>query len=319
MARFLTEDDVGRLLTMPMALDAVETVMAEMADGAAQNIPRERLRTPGTTQHLLQGLVPSEQAVGYKVYTISQGVVRFLLHVYDTTDGHLAGILQAQTLGMMRTGAASGVATRHLARTDAAVLGVFGSGRQAVGQIEAVCHVRPIREVKVHARDPRKLAAFCDAMSRRVGIRVRPAESAEDTVRGSDIVTTITTSDVPVFDGAWLAPGTHVNAAGANMLSKREVDETTLQRCNAIVVDSRAVAQKECGDLLPLLEKGRLGWGDIHELGEVITGRRPGRRDADDITCFESLGLAIQDIIVGARLLPLAHTQGLGTDLPVGI
>ncbi|MDB5839574.1 MAG: ornithine cyclodeaminase [Herminiimonas sp.] len=319
MALFLTEQDIKSLLTMPMAIEAVETVMAEVARGEAVNMPRERVRSRSTTQHLLQGQVPSHQAIGYKVYTVSKGVVRFLLHVYDAGDGRLNGILEARLLGMMRTGAASGVATKYLATRHASVLGVFGSGRQAVGQIEAVCQVRPIKEVKVFSRNKDKLATFCHEMSARFGVTVRAAASAEETVRDSDIITTITSSDTPLFEGAWLKPGAHINAAGANALSRREIDETALERCSLIVTDSRAVAEKECGDLLPLLEKGKLGWGQISELGDVIIGRAPARAADDQITCYESHGLAVQDLIVGARLLALARAGGIGVELPISI
>ena len=319
MGLFLTENEVKQLLTMPIALEAVAQVMAEFARGEAINIPRQRVRAVHTTQHILQGYVPSHQAIGYKVYTVSKGVVRFLVHVYDAADGHLNGILEARHLGVMRTGAASGVATQHLARTDAKVMGVFGSGRQAVGQIEAVCRVRPITEVKVFSRNKDKLAAFCSAMSASLGITVRAATSAEEAVRDSDIITTITSAETPLFDGAWLKPGVHINAAGSNMLTRRELDEATLDRCDLIVVDSRAVAEKECGDLLPLLEKGKLGWGQIGELGDVIIGRFPSRTSPQQITCFESHGMAVQDMVVAARLLAIAREMRLGIELPLGI
>ena len=319
MARFLSEDDVARLLTMPLALEAVEQAMAEVARGEATNVPRERLRSAQTAMHFMQGLVPSQGAMGFKVYTVHQGVVRFLLHLYDCTSGRLLGILQAGLLGRVRTGAASGVATRVLAREDARTLGVFGSGRQAAAQVEAVCRVRAIETVTVFARNRERLAGFCDALSRQLGIEVRPAVSAREAVEGSDIVTTITSSETPVFDGAWLAEGTHVNAAGSNMLSRRELDETALGRCELVVTDSRDVARRECGDLLPLVEKGRIGWGQVAELGDVLTGRARGRTDARQITCFESHGLAVQDVAVGARLLAMAAQEGIGSELPIAL
>jgi len=319
MARFLDEEDIARLLSMPLALDVVEQAMAELARGEATNVPRDRLRSARTTMHLMQALVPSQGAMGYKVYTVNQGVVRFLLHLYDSASGRLLGILQARLLGMQRTGAASGVATRLLARPDARTLGLFGSGRQAAAQLEAVCLVRPITLVKVFARDRDRLTSFCQAQSQRLGIEVRPAASARETVEGSDIVSTITSTETPLFDGAWLAEGAHVNAAGSNMLSRRELDETALIRCGLIATDSREVARRECGDLLPLIEKGRIGWGQVRELGDVLIGRTPGRVNEGQITCFESHGLAVQDVALGARLLVLAEQQGLGSELPAAM
>lgn len=319
MAIFLPEVEINRLLTMPMAIEAVETVLAEVARGEASHVPRERVRSSGTTQHLLQGHVPSHQVIGYKVYTVNKGVVRYLLYVYDARDGHLDGILEAGSIGRIRTGAASGVATQYLANKDAHILGVFGCGRQAAAQIEAVCLVRPITEVKIFSRNKDKLAVFCGELSAKLGVMVRPAASAEEAVRESDVVTTITNSEAPVFDGAWVKPGTHINAVGSNLLSRRELDEATLERCSLIVTDSREVAKKECGDLLPMLEKGKLGWGQISELGEVIIGHARTRTGEAEITCYESHGTAVQDLIVGARLLTLARQRHLGVELPLGM
>src|SRR3954471_20819248 len=222
MGRFLSEQDVGRLLTMPMALDAVQQAMAELATGEATNVPRERLRSATAAMHFMQGLVPSQGAMGFKSYTVSGGTVRFLLQLHDSVDGHLLGILQAAHLGRMRTGAASGVATRWLAREDAHTLGLFGAGRQAAAQAEAVCQVRPIRKVKVFARNRERLIAFCDDLSRRLQVEVRPASTPRETVEGSDVVSTITSSETPLFDGTWVSEGTHINAAGSNMLTRRE-------------------------------------------------------------------------------------------------
>jgi alanine dehydrogenase len=316
MALFLSERDVEQLLSVPLALELVQDVMSELGRGEATNVPRERIRTGHTTMHFMHGHVPSHGAMGFKVYTVHDGTARFLLQLYDAADGRMLGVLQAGYLGRLRTGAASGVATRCLAREDAHTLGLFGAGRQAAAQVEAVLQVRPIRSVKIFSRDRDRLAAFCKDLSRRLDLEVRPAASARETVEGSDIVTTITSSETPLFDGAWVAEGTHINAAGSNMLSRRELDEATLARCGRIVTDSRDVARRECGDLLPMMEKGRLAWSEIGELGDVLTGRTPGRSSSGDITCFESHGLAVQDVAVGARLLLLAAKQGLGSPLP---
>jgi ornithine cyclodeaminase len=145
-----------------------------------------------------------------------------------------------------------------------------------------------------------------------------PAASAEETVRASDIVATITTSATPVFSGEWVAPGTHVNAAGSNTLVRREIDERTVLMADPVVVDSRATALKEAGDLLPAREKGRLHAGQLTEIGEVIAGLRPGRRAPDQVTLFESQGMAIQDLAVAAHLLKLASDRGVGAPLELG-
>jgi ornithine cyclodeaminase len=318
MALFLNESDVGQLLTMPAALDAVEFAHRELALGRGVDVPRQRTRLPQSTLHILQGALPALDAVGYKAYTSHRSGVRFLVHLFSAASGVLRAVIEANRLGMMRTGAASGVATRWLARPDAEVAGVFGAGWQAEGHIEALCAVRPLRRVKVYARHAERLAVFCQRLAERVGIEVIPAASPEETVRGSAIVSTITTSASPLFDAAWLSPGTQINAAGSNSLIRRELGEDVLKRCAVIVVDSRGTALREAGDLLPALEKGGLHERQLIELGEVITGRHAGRSGAGDITLFESQGLAIQDLSLAVRLEALARERGFGIELPYG-
>ena len=318
MALFLNEDDVRQLLTMPLTIEAVEEAHKELSLNRAIDIPRQRTRLPQTALHILQGALPGRDAIGYKAYTSNRSGVRFLVHVFSAASGVLRVVLEADYLGMMRTGAASGVATRWLARPDAEVLGVFGAGWQAEGNIEAVAAVRKLRLVKVFARNTERLAAFCTRMSDRLELDVVPAATPEETVRGSDIVSTITTASSPLFDAAWLSPGAHINAAGSNSLIRREVGEDVLKACRPIVVDSVDTALKEAGDLLPVLEKGRLSERQLVELGDIILGRHPGRSKPEDITLFESQGMAIQDISVAVRLEALAREQGLGVELPYG-
>ena len=318
MALFLNETTVRELLTMPLALEAVEAAHREHALGKAVDIPRQRTRLPQTALHILQGALPSVDAIGYKAYTSNRSGIRFLVHVSSAATGILRVVLEADFLGMMRTGAASGVATRWLSRPDSEILGVFGSGWQSEGHIEAIVAVRPVRRVKVFSRNAERLAAFCAKLSERLKIEVVPASSPEETVRGSDIVSTVTTAATPLFDASWLSPGTHINAAGSNSIIRREVGEDVLKLCRPIVVDSVETALKEAGDLLPLFEKGRLNERQLVELGEVIGGRHPGRTTEDEITLFESQGMAIQDIAVAVRLEALARERGLGVELPYG-
>ncbi|WP_313950515.1 ornithine cyclodeaminase family protein [Accumulibacter sp.] len=318
MALFLTEKDVEQLLTMPLALAAVEDAHGQLSSSDACDVPRQRTRLPQTTLHILQGALPQLDVIGYKAYTSNRSGVRFLLHLFQASTGRLRAVIEADRLGMMRTGAASGVATRWLARADAQVAGVFGAGWQAEGHLEALVAVRPVRRVKVHARNVERLTAFCARMSERLRIDVVPCASPEEVVRGSDIVSTVTTSSTPLFSADWLSPGTHVNAAGSNSLIRRELGEDVLKRCSPIVVDSLETALREAGDLLPLLEKGRLQARGLVELGDVICGRRRGRSTADEITLFESQGLAVQDLAVAVRVEALARERGLGVELPYG-
>jgi alanine dehydrogenase len=318
MALFLSEADVRQLLTTDLALEAVEAAHRAHGLGRAIDVARQRTRMPSAALHILQGALLDEGVFGYKAYTTSRAANRFLVHLFEAASGRLLAVVEADYLGMMRTGAAGGVAARILAREDAATAGVFGAGWQAQGQIEALCRVRPIQSVKVFSRNEVRRASFCAEMSRRLDVDVRPAESAEETVRGADVVVTITSSPVPVFEGGWLDEGCHINAAGANALIRREIDEISVRRAAVICVDSRPTALAEAGDLLPVLEKGRIHERQLVELGELVAGVRRGRATEMDITLFESQGMAIQDLAVASRLFPLAVERGLGNEIALG-
>lgn len=316
-ALFLSEREVSRVLTMELALDAVEAAHRAHGLGQAIDIPRQRTRLPASTLHILQGALPTEGISGYKAYTSSREGVRFLIHLFDAANGRLLAILQADRLGMMRTGAAGGLAARHLARPDADTLGMIGAGWQARGQLEAISRVRPLRRVRVFSRNQEKLQAFCTSMSDSLGIDVLPAVSAMMAIEGAAIVVTATTAATPVFPGEAVEPGCHINAIGSNALIRREIDETTVRRAGLICVDSRATALAEAGDLLPLLEKGRTDERQWVELGELVAGRHGGRASAEQITLFESQGLAIQDLALAIRVLARAREHGLGRQLPL--
>jgi ornithine cyclodeaminase len=317
VALFLSENDVKNLLTVEMALEGVESAHRDLANGLAIDTPRARSRLPQTTLHILQGALPGQGVIGYKAYTSNKSGNRFLVHLFDAATGQLKAVIEADYLGMMRTGAASGVAARWLARPDSTVAGVFGAGWQAEGHVRAICAALPLELVKVFSRKAEKLAAFCQRLSAATGVAVVPAASAEDTVRGSDLIGTVTTAAQPLFDAAWLEPGTHINAAGSNSLIRQELSEAAIRRCDLVTVDSVPTALAEAGDLLPLLEKGRLHARQLVELGEVMVGRHAGRASAEQVTLFESQGMAIQDLAVALRVLAAAEACGLGREMPM--
>ncbi len=316
MALFLSETDVRQLLTMDLALEAVTAAHAAHGRNRAIDIARQRTRTPTSALHILQGALLDEGVIGYKAYTTARAGNRFMVHLFDAATGMPLAAIEADFLGMMRTGATGSVAAKVLSRPESAVVGLIGAGWQAQSQLEALCRVRPIRLVRLFSRDAEKRRRASADFSSRFGVEVIPVDSAEAAVRDCDIVVTITTAATPLFDGRWLAAGTHINAAGSNALIRREIDEETVARAAVVCVDSRPTALREAGDLLPALEKGRLAEGQLVELGEIIAGIRPGRPDAAAITLFESQGMAIQDLAVGVRLLKLAQQQGLGAELP---
>lgn len=316
MALYLSEDDVKQLLTMALAIEGVESAHRDLALGVASDTPRARSRLPQTALHILQGALPAQGVLGYKAYTSNRSGNRFQVHLFDAATGLLRAVVSADYLGMMRTGAASGVAARYLARRDVSVAGVFGSGWQAEGHVRALCAVLPLEQIKVFSRKTEKLEAFCRRMSEQTGVAVVPAHSAEETVRGSGLIGTVTTASTPLFDAEWLEAGAHINAAGSNALIRQELSEATVRRCDLITVDSVQTALAEAGDLLPLLEKGRLHERQLVELGDVIVGRRQGRETDAQITLFESQGMAIQDLAVALRVVRLAEEKGLGVSLP---
>ncbi len=317
MALFLSESDVKRVLTASMALEAVESAHRDLALGQAQDTPRARTRLPQTVLHILQGALPAQGVLGYKAYTTNRSGNRFLVHLFDAATGSLLAVIEADYMGMIRTGAASGVAARWLARPEARVAGIFGAGWQAEGHVLGICAALPLERVKVFSRNAEKRDAFCSRLSEATGIAVVPAASAEETVRGSDLVGTVTTATQPLFDADWLEPGTHVNAAGSNALIRQELSEATLRRAALITVDAVPTALAEGGDLLPLLEKGRLHSRQLVELGDVIVGKHGGRSAPEQITIFESQGMAIQDLAVAVRVLAAARERGLGRELPM--
>ena len=225
--------------------------------------------------------------------------------------------MEASALGQVRTGAASGLATRYMARADASTVGIIGTGYQARTQLEAACAVRGIKSAKAFSRTAEKRQAFAGEMSERLSLEVMPAESAEECIRGTDIAITITSSREPVLKGEWLKDGCHVNAAGGNHWMRREIDEVAVNRAGTIVVDDLEQAKVECGDLLWPAERGLFRWSMAHELRDVVSGKTRGRTQEDSITLFESQGVAIEDVAAALPRLPQGEGEwnGPGTAL----
>jgi ornithine cyclodeaminase/alanine dehydrogenase-like protein (mu-crystallin family) len=312
---YLTETDVEQLVTMDLALEAVTTAFRKLALEEAENIPRQRCQTDHVMLHVLPAAAKTLGIIGFKAYTSSKEGTRFHVTLYDGKTGQLQAWLEADILGQFRTGAATGVATRKLARTDARTVGCLGTGKQARTQILAVCKVRPVEQVRVYSRQPERRHAFAERLSRETGVEVLPVDQPEGAVRNMDIVITATTARDPVLLGTWLSPGQHINLIGSNMIAKAEADVEVFRRATLVVVDSKDQARQEAGDFVAPLNSGVLEWSDIIELAPLIVGRYPGRQSREDITIFKSLGLGIEDIVLAARIVELARAQGLGRPL----
>src|SRR5947209_9394395 len=243
----LTEDDVRQLLTMDAALEAVEAGLRRVALDEAQSVPRTRCQTDHVMLHVLSASAKAFGVLGLKAYTTTRQGAQFMVSLYDGRTGALLALIQADYLGQVRTGAASGVATKYMARPDASTVGLFGTGKQARTQIEAVCKVRPVRRVHVYSRTEENRRRFATEMSEVCNTEIVPVARPEQAAEDLDIVITATTSREPVLSGAWLAQGTHLNVIGSNFQGKAEVDAGTLRRSNVIVVDSKEQARLEAG------------------------------------------------------------------------
>ncbi len=313
---FLTEADVRRVLTMRMAIDTLEDAFRRLAEGDATQLPRRRVRTPQAMLHTMSAGSAAYGALGAKLYTTTRHGAQFHIFLYDGSSGEMTAVIEADWLGQVRTGAASGLATQCMARPDATVVGVFGSGKQARTQLEAMCAVRPISEARVYSSREQHRARFAREMSERCGIRVVPVHRPEQAAMDMDILVTATNSAVPVLLGRWLSAGAHINAIGSNALTRAELDADAVARADTIVIDSIEQGQFEAGDLVAALEQGRLHWSQVHELAELVVGKQTGRPTPESITLFKSLGVAIEDLSVAARVLERAREAGLGRALP---
>jgi alanine dehydrogenase len=308
----LTEDDVRQLLTMDMALAAVEDGLRRLALDEATNVPRARAQTDHAMLHTMSAAAKGLGIMGYKAYATSRKGANFHVGLYDGKTGALLALIQADYLGQMRTGAASGVATQYMARPDATEVGLFGSGKQARAQVLALCKVRKIRRIQVYSPNEERRLRFAKEMREACQCEVEPVPRPEMAAEDKDIIITATSSREPVLNGHWIAEGTHLNVIGSNFLGKAEVDAVAVRRCNAIVVDSKDQARIEAGDFVQALEEGSIHWADIHELGQVIVGRNTGRAHPEDVTMFKSLGIALEDVAVAGRVYARASAAGAG-------
>jgi len=309
MALYLSESDVDGLLTPEDALAAVEGSFRRLAEGVVENVPRRRLRLDGGALAVMSAADAGLGVCGVKTYAAGRGGASFVVVLFDSATDEMLAVIEADRLGQLRTGAASGVAAKHLARGDATTLGVIGAGLQAEMQVRAIRAALPaIEEVVVWSRTPERRAAFAAS----VGAEV--ADGAQEAA-AQDVVVTITSSKDPVLRGDWLQAGSLVCAAGANRPQARELDNAVLQRAAFVCCDSIEDARIESGDLIEPVQQGVLDWLEVHELSEVVAGQVQGRQSDDDIVVFKSNGIAAWDIAIGALAVERARERGVGRAL----
>ena len=311
---FITESDVESLFTMDIAVDALEQAFLARSRGEAHNESRRRLPTSSGAYNVMFATWPGHRIAGLKSYPGGKGGISFHVLLYDTSTNSLTAVIEANRMGQIRTGAASGVATKYMAREDAETVGIIGSGYQAETQLAAIAHVRNIQSAKVYSRSEDNRNRYAERMSEALGIEVTPVSSGEEAA-DADIVATITNSQEPVLLGEWLKPGTHINAAGNNSWLKREIDTRAIAMSDIVAVDDVEQAKIECGELMRAAEVGRFSWDLAVPIHDIVGGRMRGREGEDQITLFESQGLALEDIAACERIVELAREQDVGLPL----
>jgi alanine dehydrogenase len=318
MTLHISEAEVHALLTMAMAVEAVEEISRKQARGEVVVHPRRRFELPGG--RFFHYMAAADYTAGFlamKQYTFVRGVLRFLVPLYEMASGELVALIEADYMGQLRTGAASGVATKYLARRDAKVAAIIGSGGQARTQLEAMATVRSLELAAVYGRDPQRREAFAREMSQRLGVPVRAATSAAEAAIGADIVCTATTSSQPVIRGADLAAGMHINAIGANHAHKRELDDEAVAGADVIVVDSVEQSRQEAGDLILAFHGDESCWTGVKRLSDIVAGKASGRSSEGEVTLFKSNGIASWDLAVAMRVYAQAREKKVGRELPL--
>jgi ornithine cyclodeaminase/alanine dehydrogenase-like protein (mu-crystallin family) len=314
MTLHINEAEVRSMLTMAMALEAVEESLRKQARGEVIVQPRRRFELPKGFYHYMAA---AGGFVAEKQYTYVAGKIRFLVLLYEMATGDLVAQIEADYMGQMRTGAASGVATKFMARRDARIAAIIGTGGQARTQLEAIAAVRKLKLARAYGRDVTRRDKFCSEMAERLRIPVYAAGSAAQAIEGADIVCTATTASRPVVTGSDIAAGMHINAIGVNHAHKQELDEAAVARADIIAVDSIEQSRQEAGDLIMAFGQDESKWSSVKKLAEIVDGKIRGRSNDSDVTLFKSNGIASWDLAVAVRVLVMARGKSLGRKLPL--
>ena len=311
---YLTEDDVRATLTIHDAVRLVEDAARALGEERADAKPRQRVYTENAVLQVLPAAYAGR--MGHKTYSVARPRgARFWFSLFDAT-GTMLAIIEADLLGQLRTGAASGVATRALGRPNPRELGIIGSGWQARSQLTAVVAACPtIARVRAWSRDRERLERYCSESAAAAGIEVVPVATAREAVADADVVCTMTSATTPVLEGAWLREGTHVNAAGSNRANAQEIDVETVRRAAVVAVELLEQAKIESGDLRAANEAGAWAWKDAVRLGDVVAGKALARTGDEQITLFESLGIGLWDLVAAGHVYDACVAQARGRRL----
>ena len=286
--KYITESQVKEILTVKECIE----VLRHAFSLEFTNIPRYRLKSQNSLLHVMSASIPKLGVMGLKAYGTGRDATSFAVLLFEETTGSLLAVFEADALGQIRTGAASGLATDLLANEDARIGAVIGTGYQAETQLLAIDCVRAFEEIRIYSRRSENRQAFLGMMQEKTRSRLVECETAEETVRDADVICTITAAKEPVVLGKWLKPGCHINAAGVNWSTKREIDAEVVQRSGIIVVDDVQQSRIESGDLTAV---DGFDWARVGALSDVVKGK-VGRSSADQITLFKSNGIAMEDV-----------------------
>ena len=313
MGILITEKDVKNLLTMELAICSLEEIFKKESIKDSVNSSRIRINLPEGSLNFMAASSKSLNLIGTKSYIPkTKTAIKFYVQLYDGENGNLLSVIEANLMSRIRTGASSGLATKYLAKKNSSVLGIIGTGTQAIHQAIAICKVRKIKTINIYSRNVNNRKNFCALINKNINnVNAISVKTSKECVENADIITTITNSDSPVFSSKWIKPGTHINAAGSNVSTKREIDKETISKASTIVTDNIDQAKIECGDLIQPINIGITSWDKINTLSDLITGKIKGRSTDNEITIFESQGVAIEDLAIGSLLYDLAVKKAI--------
>jgi ornithine cyclodeaminase/alanine dehydrogenase-like protein (mu-crystallin family) len=315
MLRYLSNDDIRALVSADEARDVIRELFVYESIGQAENHPTTELTIPGGFFRIKAGVAYGCKTFGFKAYGGIARASRYLVHVYSLETGQQLGIVDARQLTEIRTGAVSGLGTDLMARKDASVVGMIGTGREAREQILAVSRVRPLRQVRCWSRSEENRANYARDVTEKLGIEANPSATPEECVRDTDIVVTITSAKDPIVDGEWLRDGTFICGVGATTAERRELHGNAVDRCGTIVVEHLPQAQGESGELIDAVERGALTWDRVHELKDIVSGKVPARASVDEINLFDTIGVGTEDIAIATFALQKAEKLGAGREI----
>ena len=315
MALFLKDEEVRQCVSMDDMIDAIETMQRHYGNGEAYNLARRKIIASGGMLSVMGGGLHYQGMLGVKTYTVVKGVYSFQVSLYDAETGKLLCYTQANRLGQLRTGATSGVAVRHLAKSGASSIGIIGTGGQAPTQLEAVTKVRNIKKITAYSRNHERREAFARSVGDTLGIEVAAADTNRQAVEGSDIIICIAATTTPVLEGEWLTAGNTVIGAGPTSWRHQEVDDATFAKADKIFVDSSEQATVEAGDMASAVDRGLLQWSQLLELRHAVAGKVKGRDNDQQIIYAKLMGTGVADVAAAALAYEKAKASGLGMEM----